>query len=216
MGQAVDVVRLRKRVGRWRGFTVAFAAIAALLAAYIAVSKVAPDLLPPQLRGAGANLMARTEPRERGPSDRLVAILQQTPIAPAFLLTVDTQQRTVVVRRIAAGQENGRSYELWLITGRSAPPNRSVSSAAMNSPSARCRRRVWISKRCGLRLMRCRSSLPVARRPARQTGPVLFTGKAVGLTAVIADAEDIDHNRHGRSNVMAGLSRPSCSIGSQR
>jgi anti-sigma-K factor RskA len=102
--RGADVVQLRKRVGRWRGFTIAFGAIAALLAAYIAVSKVAPDLIPPQLRAAGANLMARTEPQERGPSDRLIAVLQQTPIAPAFLLTVDTQERTVVVRRVSAGQ----------------------------------------------------------------------------------------------------------------
>ena len=61
--RGADVVRLRKRVGRWRGFTVAFAAIAALLAAYIAVSKVAPDLIPPQLRAVwrepdGANRAA--------------------------------------------------------------------------------------------------------------------------------------------------------------
>ena len=67
-------------------------AIAALLAAYIAVSQVAPDLIPPQLRAVGAGLMARTEPPVRGPQDRLVAVLQQQPTAPAFLLTVDTRQ----------------------------------------------------------------------------------------------------------------------------
>src|SRR6185312_1936807 len=44
--RSADVIRLRKRVGRWRGFTIAFAAIAALLAVYIAVTKVAPDLIP--------------------------------------------------------------------------------------------------------------------------------------------------------------------------
>ena len=176
--RGADVVRLRRRVGRWRGFTVAFAAIAALLAAYIAVSKVAPDLIPPQLRAVGANLIARTEPQERGPADRLVAVLQQTPIAPAFLLTVDTQQRTVVVRRIAAGQENGRSYELWLITGRSAPPK---SLGVVGSDEFTQRPLPANVDLETLRSATYAASLePAGGSPTgAPTGPVLFTGKAV-------------------------------------
>jgi anti-sigma-K factor RskA len=176
--RGADLVRLRKRVGRWRGFTVAFAAIAALLAAYIAVSKVAPDLIPPQLRAVGANLMARTEPQERGPSDRLVAVLQQTPIAPAFLLTVDTQQRTVVARRVSAGQENGRSYELWLITGRSAPPK---SLGVVGSDEFTQRPLPANVDPETLRSATYAVSLePAGGSPTgAPTGPVLFTGKAV-------------------------------------
>jgi len=176
--RGADVVRLRKRVGRWRGFTIAFGAIAALLAAYIAVSKVAPDLIPPQLRAAGANLMARTEPQERGPSDRLVAVLQQTPIAPAFLLTVDTQERTVVVRRVSAGQENGRSYELWLITSRSAPP-KSLGVVGSDEFTQRP-----LPANVDLETLRS-ATYAVSLEPAggsptgAPTGPVLFTGKAV-------------------------------------
>ena len=203
--RGADVVRLRRRVGRWRGFTVAFAAIAALLAAYIAVSKVAPDLIPPQLRAVGANLMTRTEPQERGPSDRLVAVLQQTPIAPAFLLTVDTQQRTVVVRRIAAGQENGRSYELWLITGRSAPP-KSLGVVGSDEFTQRL-----LPANVDLETLRS-ATYAVSLEPAggsptgAPTGPVLFTGKAVELAAVIAaDAENLNSKRLGSQSVMAGL-----------
>jgi anti-sigma-K factor RskA len=176
--RGADVVRLRKRVGRWRGFTVAFAAIAALLAAYIAVSKVAPDLIPPRLRAVGTNLTARTEPQERGPSDRLVAVLQQTPITPAFLLTVDTQQRTVVVRRVAAGQENGRSYELWLITGRSTPP-KSLGVVGSDEFTQRP-----LPANVDLETLRS-ATYAVSLEPAggsptgAPTGPVLFTGKAV-------------------------------------
>jgi anti-sigma-K factor RskA len=176
--RGADVVRLRKRVGRWRGFTMTFAAIAALLAAYIAVSKVAPDLIPPQLRAVGANLIARTEPQERGPSDRLVAVLQQQPIAPAFLLTVDTQQRNVVVRRVAAGQENGRSYELWLITGRSAPP-KSLGVVGSDEFTQRP-----LPANVDLETLRT-ATYAVSLEPAggsptgAPTGPVLFTGKAV-------------------------------------
>jgi anti-sigma-K factor RskA len=176
--RGADVVRLRKRVGRWRGFTIAFGAIAALLAAYIAVSKVAPGLIPPQLRAAGANLMARTEPQERGPSDRLVAVLQQTPIAPAFLLTVDTQQRTVVARRVSAGQETSRSYELWLTTSRSAPP-KSLGVVGGDEFTQRP-----LPADVDLETLRS-ATYAVSLEPAggsptgAPTGPVLFTGKAV-------------------------------------
>jgi anti-sigma-K factor RskA len=120
--RGADVIDLAKRVRRWRGLTIGFGAIAALLAAYIAVSQVAPDLIPPQLRTAGARLMARTEGAGRAQQDRLVAVLQQQPTAPAFLLTVDTQNRTMVVRRVSATLETGRSYELWLIANRSSTP----------------------------------------------------------------------------------------------
>jgi anti-sigma-K factor RskA len=173
-----DIIRLRKRVGRWRGFTFAFGAIAALLAAYIAVSRVAPGLLPAQLRGAGASLIARTEPPERGPVDRLVAVLQQQPIAPAFLLTVDTQQRTVVVRRVSAAQESGRSYELWLMNGRSLPP-RSLGVVGADEFTQRP-----LPASIDLDTLRS-ATFAVSLEPAggspsgAPTGPVLFTGKAV-------------------------------------
>jgi len=176
--RSADVIRLRKRVGRWRGFGIAFAAIAALLAAYIAVSQVAPDRIPPQLRAVGGNLIARTEAPERGPSDRLVAVLQQQPTAPAFLLTVDTQQRTVVVRRVSAGQESGRSYELWLIAGRSAPP-RSLGVVGSDEFTQRP-----LPANVDLETLRS-ATYAVSLEPAggsptgAPTGPVLFTGKAV-------------------------------------
>jgi len=173
-----DVVQLQNRVGRWRGLTVAFGAIAALLAAYIGVSKVAPGLIPAQLRGVGGNLVATNEPAERGPVDRLVAVLQQQPIAPAFLLTVDTQQRTVVVRRVSAGQESGRSYELWLMTGRSVPP-RSLGVVGSDEFTQRP-----LPANVDLDALRS-ATFAVSLEPAggspsgAPTGPVLFTGKAV-------------------------------------
>jgi anti-sigma-K factor RskA len=56
---------------------------------------------------------------------RLVAVLQQEPMAPAFLVTVDPQSRTLVVRRVSATSEPGRSYQLWLI-GKQSPTPRSL------------------------------------------------------------------------------------------
>jgi anti-sigma-K factor RskA len=72
--RGADIVRLRRRAGRWRGSAIALAAIAALLAAYIAVAQVKPDLIPPRLRAVGADLIARTAPPpERGPAGRCAA-----------------------------------------------------------------------------------------------------------------------------------------------
>jgi anti-sigma-K factor RskA len=177
--RGADIVRLRRRVGRWRGSTIAFAAIAAALAAYIAISQVKPDLIPPRLRAVGADLIARTlPPPERGPTDRLVAVLQQQPIAPAFLLTVDTQQRNVIVRRVSAGQENGRSYELWLITGRSTPA-KSLGVVGSDEFTERP-----LPANVDIDTLRS-ATFAISLEPAGgsptgvATGPVLFTGKPV-------------------------------------
>jgi anti-sigma-K factor RskA len=176
--RGADVVDLRKRAGPWRGLTIAFGAIAALLAAYIAVSQVAPDLIPPQLRSAGSRIMARTDGGGRAQQDRLVAVLQQQPTAPAFLLTVDTLNRTLVVRRVSATPETGRSYELWLIPSRSTTP-RSLGVVGNDEFTQRP-----LPGNVDLDMLRG-ATYAVSLEPSggspsgAPTGPVLFTGKAV-------------------------------------
>ncbi len=176
--RGAEVVDLRTRAGPWRGLTIAFGAIAALLAAYIAVSQVAPDLIPPQLRGGGWRMTARPEGGGRAQEDRLVAVLQQQPTAPAFLLTVDTLNRTLVVRRVSATPENGRSYELWLIPGRSTTP-RSLGVVGSDEFTQRA-----LPGNVDLDTLRS-ATFAVSLEPSggspsgAPTGPVLFTGKAV-------------------------------------
>jgi anti-sigma-K factor RskA len=173
-----DVIYLAKRVRRWRGLTIGFGAIAALLAAYVAVSQVAPDLIPPQLRAAGARMVARTEGAGRAQQDRLVAVLQQQPTAPAFLLTVDTQNRTLIVRRVSATPETGRSYELWLISSRFPAP-RSLGIVGNDEFTQRA-----LPGNVDLDTLRA-ATYAVSLEPSggspsgAPTGPVLFTGKAV-------------------------------------
>ena len=178
--RGADVIDLAKRVRRWRGLTIGFGAIAALLAAYIAVSQVAPDLIPPQLRTAGARLIARTEGAGRAQQDRLVAVLQQQPTAPAFLLTVDTQSRTMVVRRVSATLETGRSYELWLIANRSTAPR---SLGVVGNDEFTQRTLPGNVDVDSLRSATYAVSLePSGGSPSgAPTGPILFTGKAVEL-----------------------------------
>lgn len=174
----IDVVDFPKRAGPWRGLTIAFGAIAALLAAYVAVSQVAPDLIPPPLRGAGVRPVARTDGGERAQQDRLVAVLQQQPTAPAFLLTVDTVTRTLVVRRVSATMEPNRSYELWLIPDRTSAP-RSLGVVGAEEFTQRP-----LPANVDVDALRS-GSFAVSLEPSggspsgAPTGPVLFTGKAV-------------------------------------
>ena len=113
--RSADVVYLADRVQRWRGLAVAMSAVAALLAVYVGVTQFAPSLLP-----AGGRSQAPVA--AAAPQSRLVAVLQQEPTAPAFLVTVDPQDRTMTARRLTASPDAGRSYELWLIAGNDQKP----------------------------------------------------------------------------------------------
>jgi anti-sigma-K factor RskA len=122
---SADVIYLTRRARRWRGVAVLTGAIAAVLAALIVVSQVDPALIPaggfhiPQLLAQGPSPQT---PAAAPPGSRLVAVLQQEPSAPAFLLTVDPATKTLTVRRVAAREQAGHSYELWLIASAAAKP----------------------------------------------------------------------------------------------
>ena len=177
--RSADVIYLARRVKRWRGVTFAMAAIAALLAIYIAVWQVAPDLIPLQLRPRNAQMMlARSPAPARAQQDRLVAVLQPGPSAPAFLLTLDTQQRTLTVRKVSATAEAGKSYELWLISSRLGAP-RSLGTVGNDEFTQRPLPGNYdVDTLAG-------ATYAVSLEPAggsksgAPTGPVLFTGKAV-------------------------------------
>lgn len=175
--RSADVAHLAQRVRRWRRMTLAVSAIAALLAIYVAVSQVAPELIPPPLRPA-ATMMASSQEGARVPQDRLVAVLQQGPTAPAFLLTLDVRRRTLVARRISAAPESGKSYQLWLLSSRFGAP-RSLGVVGDNEFTER-----ELPGNYDVETLRT-ASYAVSLEPAGgtqngpPTGPVLFTGKAV-------------------------------------
>src|SRR3984957_2369954 len=107
--RSANVVQLARGVSRWRRMTVVMGAIAALLALYIGLAQFAPGLVPFGPRSQVVAQAPASAPAQLGA--RLVAVLQQDPAAPAFLLTVDPQSRTLVVRRVSATPEAGRRYE---------------------------------------------------------------------------------------------------------
>lgn len=175
--RSADIIILAHRAAHWRRMTAIAAAIAALLAVYVAVSRVAPDLIPAPLRGTQVAAHAPAAPG-RSQQDRLVAVLQQEPTAPAFLLTLDTRTRALTVRRVAATPEAGRSYQLWLIA-KQFPNPQSLGVVGENEFTQRA-----LPANYDLETLRT-ANYAVSLEPAGgspsngPTGPVLFTGKAV-------------------------------------
>jgi anti-sigma-K factor RskA len=172
--RGAEVVYLASRDRRWQRAAIGLGAIAALLAIYVAVSQIAPDLLP----GRQAGGMVRADGSGRLPPDRLVAVLQQQPTAPAFLVTLDIQHRTLFVRRVSATPEANHSYELWLISSRFPAP-RSLGLVGGDEFTQRS-----IPGNYDLDTLRgalyAVSLEPTGGSPSGvPSGPVLFTGKAV-------------------------------------
>lgn len=175
---SADVIVLAARVRRWRNLSFGAGAIAAVLAAVVALKVFAPGLIgsPSRPSAAGAGMQAAAPARAQ--QDRLVAVLQQGPTAPAFLVTLDTQRRSLTVRRVAANVEAGRSYELWLVSGR-APTPRSLGVIGDGEFTERT-----LPASVDAETLRT-ASYAVSLEPAggsksgAPSGPVLFTGKAV-------------------------------------
>jgi anti-sigma-K factor RskA len=109
------VILLTRRLNRWRGAALACGALAAMLALFVAIAELAPQLLPAS-RAPPARQVAAA------PSGRFVAVLQKDGGAPAFLLTVDVDHRSLTVRRVDAGPQPGKSYQLWLVSNRFPSP----------------------------------------------------------------------------------------------
>jgi anti-sigma-K factor RskA len=87
------VTDLTRRLKWWRAAALSASAIAAALVAIIGISQLAPN------------------PRTKN----LVAILQKDAQSPAFLVSVNIEDRVMTVRPVAAKREAGKSFELWII-----------------------------------------------------------------------------------------------------
>jgi anti-sigma-K factor RskA len=164
---------LRRGVRRWRRLTLAMGAVAALLAAYVAIAQFAPGLIP-----AGRQSQPVLTAPKRLPGSRLVAVLQQEPTAPAFLLMLDPQERTMTVRRLTAAADSGRSYELWLFSSKLPKPT-SLGPVGADEFTSRS-----IPANVDVETMRS-ASYGISLEPAggsqsgAPSGPMLFRGRMV-------------------------------------
>lgn len=174
-----EVIYLANRLRRWRVTAAGAAAIAAALAAFIVVSQLAPGVLPagffhaPQIVARGP-----TPAAAEANGNRLVAVLQQDPTAPAFLLTVDPANLKLTVRRVSAAAGADHSYELWLISPHFPKP-RSLGVVGANEFTQRA-----LASDYDLDTVRG-ATYKVSFEPAggsktgQPTGPILFSGKLV-------------------------------------
>lgn len=166
--RSADVIYLAGRVKRWQRLTLVVGALAALMALFIAANVVGVVSLQPATSGMVASA-GRQE---------LVAVLQQGPVAPAFLLTMDPQSRTLTVRRVSATPDASHSYELWLISSRFPSP-RSLGTVGKEEFTQRA-----VPGNYDLDTLKAAGyavSLepPGGSQSGVPTGPILFTGKAV-------------------------------------
>jgi anti-sigma-K factor RskA len=118
---------LDARLRRSRRIGTAFAALAALFAGVFVTSLVRPDLLPQQLRPPAQTVevvktVEKTPDKPAEKPNRFVAVLQRDAVSPAFILSVDVENRTMTVRRVAAEPAAGKSYELWLVSSKYSGP----------------------------------------------------------------------------------------------
>lgn len=88
-----NVIDMTRRMKFWRGIAIAASSVAATL-----------------LIAFGASQMA---PKPKGKN--LVAVLQKDAQSPAFLVSVNVDDRVMTIRPVAAKHEAGKSYELWII-----------------------------------------------------------------------------------------------------
>jgi len=171
-----DVFVLAHRLRRWRTFAVLSGALAAVLAAFVAISQVAPELIPPGSVHLPVLFAQSPSPAAAAPGSQFVAVLQRDPTSPGFLLTVDPARRVLVVRTVAAKTAAGHSYELWLMSPQSIQP-RSLGLVGDSQYAERS-----LPADIDASTMRS-ATYAISFEPTggsktgTPTGPVLFTGK---------------------------------------
>lgn len=182
---AADVVVLTQRARRWRGVAALSGAMAAALLIALGIGRYRPELLPPELRPPVETKVIEKIVEVPAPAPpvpptvgRFVAVLQRDAGAPAFLLTVDVDNRTLTVRRVAATPEAGRSHELWLISDRFPAP-RSLGLVGAAEFTQRAALAAYDQDTINSATYAVSLEPEGGSPTGTPTGPVLFTGKLV-------------------------------------
>jgi anti-sigma-K factor RskA len=118
-----QILRLRRRVRRWRKVSLWLLLIAAAGAGLGALRELHPEYLPAELRPTMKTLEVTKTVEIPSPKPaQFVAVLEKDGAQPAFLLSFDLERRTLMVRNVSAPAQAGRSYQLWLISGKLSSP----------------------------------------------------------------------------------------------
>jgi len=119
--RAPEILRLRRRVRRWRKVSLWLFLIAAAGAGFGVLRELRPEILPPDLRPKMKAIEVTKEIPSPKPA-QFVAVLQKDGAQPAFLVSFDLERRTLMVRNVSAPAQAGKSYQLWLISNRFSSP----------------------------------------------------------------------------------------------
>jgi anti-sigma-K factor RskA len=121
---SAEIFDLTQRMRRWRQLSVLTGALAAGLVGFVVVRDYRPDLLPAGL-APRPQVVERVIEKEVAPPPQpvqFVAVFQRDEQSPAFLMSVDLDQRTVSVRQVAAEKLPDKSYQLWIAPQPGEPP----------------------------------------------------------------------------------------------
>ena len=118
-----EILRLRRRVWRWRKVSLWLFLIGAAIAGFGALRETHPEYLPAGLRPNMKTLEVTKTVEIPSPKPaQFVAVLEKEGAQPAFLVSFDLERRTVMVRNVSAPPQPGKSYQLWLMSKKFSSP----------------------------------------------------------------------------------------------
>lgn len=176
------IADLTRQLNRWRSLARWGGALAAALIALAAARELRPDLLPQPLRPR--TVIQVVEKPVEAPAHRpaeFVAVLQQAAASPGFILTFDFDQRALIIRRLGAEPQTGKSYELWLVSDRLTAPR---SLGVVGSDEFTTARPLQALEPAIINAATYAVSLePSGGSPTgAPTGPILYSGRLVQAT----------------------------------
>jgi anti-sigma-K factor RskA len=151
-----QVIDLKDRLKFWRRTAAVTSAMAASLLTLVLVREMTP---PPKQRN-------------------LVAVLQKDAQSPAFLVSVDVDNKLMTVRPVAAEHQSGKSFELWIIHDSLGKPR---SLGVVDDPSVIRPAQLAAYDKSVIESATLAISLePEGGSPTGDpTGPVLYAGKMI-------------------------------------
>lgn len=171
------IIEFSSRATRWRNLATVAAALAASLFAVVVTQVVRPDWLPAALRGKPRIETVQVQVPAPVPA-QFVAVLQKGADAPAFILTVDVATKAFTVRKVAAEGEQGKSYELWIVSDKLQRP-RSLGVIGGDSFTTRAALAAYDADTINQATYAVTVEPEGGSPTGAATGPIVFTGKLV-------------------------------------
>ena len=175
---ASNVVTLPRHARRWRNLAAVSSAIAAALIAIVGLQIYQPDTLPNGLRPKPRTQVVQIPASPAPAPAQYVAVLQKDGGSPAFILSVDGATKNFTVRKVGAGSEAGKSYELWLVSDKLQRP-RSLGVIGNGDFTARPALASYDTDTVNQATFAVTVEPEGGSPTGIATGPIVFTGKLI-------------------------------------